>query len=417
MIKDVEDKAVGEKRVLLERVELEDPGDLKGYEALGGFTGLDKAHEMSPEAVIETVKDSGLRGRGGAGFPCGVKWELARQSPNPDKVLILNADEGEVGTFKDRYILEHNPYMVLEGMAIGAYAIGADKGYIYLRDEYHYLLTSLEKAVSECKEEGYLNDLEVEIVEGAGAYICGEESALMNSIEGKRGESRYRPPFPPEKGLFEQPTIINNVETLSNVPLIVEKGAEWYAALGTEKSKGTKLFCVSGDVKRPGVYELELGTSLKEVMGLSGAESPKWVQVGGSTGRLIPSDRLDTALSYEGVLGSGAVMVSNGTRDVIEFVYRTLEFLNEESCGKCAPCREGTEVLVEILGRLTQGEGSEQDLINLETLSEVMMDASLCGLGQTAPIPVLDSLRYFREVYEARIEQSLYLRGLRTVKA
>ncbi len=406
---------MGEKRVLLERIALTEPGDLKVYEALGGFKGLEKARGMSPEDVIETVKASGLRGRGGAGFPCGVKWELARQSPSPEKVLILNADEGEVGTFKDRYILEHNPYMVLEGMAISAYAIGAHKGYIYLRDEYHYLLGALEDAMTRCKERGYLKDLEIEIVEGAGAYICGEESALMNSIEGKRGESRYRPPFPPEKGLFEQPTIINNVETLSNVPLIMEKGAEWYGSLGTEKSRGTKLFCVSGDVKRPGVYELEMGTSLRELLDLSGAEPPKWVQVGGSTGRLIPADRLDTVLSYESVLGSGAVMVFNGTRDVIEFVYRTLEFLNEESCGKCAPCREGTEVMVEILGRLMEGEGSEQDLINLETLSEVMMDASLCGLGQTAPIPVLDSLRYFRGVYEARIEQSMYLRGLRTV--
>lgn len=407
---------MGEKRVLLDRVELEAPGDLRGYEALGGFKGLEKALGMSPEDVIETVKASGLRGRGGAGFPCGVKWELARQSPSPDKVLILNADEGEVGTFKDRHILEHNPYMVLEGMAIGAYAIGAHKGYIYLRDEYHYLLGALEDAITRCKEKGYLKDLEIEIVEGAGAYICGEESALMNSIEGERGESRYRPPFPPEKGLFEKPTIINNVETLLNVPLMMEKGAEWYAALGTGKSKGTKLFCVSGDVKTPGVYELELGTSLKELLDLSGSQPPKWVQVGGSTGHLIPADQLDTALSYEGVLGSGAVMVFNGTRDVMAFVYRTLVFLNEESCGKCAPCREGTEVLVEILGRLNEGEGSESDLTNLETLCEVMMDASLCGLGQTVPIPVLDSLRYFREVYEARIEQSVYLRGLRTVK-
>ncbi|MDZ7698652.1 MAG: SLBB domain-containing protein [Deltaproteobacteria bacterium] len=272
MIKDVEDKAVGEKRVLLERIELTDPVDLKGYEALGGFKGLEKARGMSPEEVIESVKASGLRGRGGAGFPCGVKWDLARKSPGPEKMLILNADEGEVGTFKDRYILEHNPYVVLDGMAISAYAIGASKGYIYLRDEYHYLLSALEAAIGQCKAKGYLKDLEIEIIEGAGAYICGEESALMNSIEGKRGESRYRPPFPPEKGLFEKPTIINNVETLINVPLIMEKGADWYTSLGTEKSKGTKLFCVSGDVKNPGVYELELGTSLKELLDLSGAE-------------------------------------------------------------------------------------------------------------------------------------------------
>jgi NADH-quinone oxidoreductase subunit F len=416
MIRNLEDKTVGEKRVLLEKAELMDPGDMGSYEALEGFKALDKARGMSPEEVIEAIKVSGLRGRGGAGFPCGVKWELARKSLVAEKVLILNADEGEVGTFKDRYILEHNPYLVLEGMAISAYAIGASKGYIYLRDEYHYLLNSLEKAISECREKGYLQDLDIEMREGAGAYICGEESALMNSIEGKRGESRFRPPFPPEKGLFEKPTIINNVETLINVPLIIEKGAEWYGALGTKESKGTKLFCVSGDVKNPGVYELELGSSLKALLDLSGAGSPKWVQVGGSTGSIVPSDRLDTPLSYETVLGSGAVMVFDESRDVIEFMYRTLEFLNEESCGKCAPCREGTEVMMEILGRLTRGEGSEVDLMNLETLSEVMMDASLCGLGQTAPIPVLDSLRYFREAYETRIEQSVYLRGLSTVK-
>ncbi|MFO7984893.1 MAG: NADH-ubiquinone oxidoreductase-F iron-sulfur binding region domain-containing protein [Desulfatiglandaceae bacterium] len=416
MIRDLKEKAVPEKRILLDNVKAIDPEDIKSYESRGGFKALHQVLGMSPEEVIEVVKASGLRGRGGAGFLCGAKWELARKSSGDEKVLICNADEGEVGTFKDRYILQHNPFVLLEGMAISGYAIGAKKAYIYLRAEYHYLLKGLLDAIDQCKEKGYLKDLDIEIREGAGAYICGEESALMNSIEGKRGESRFRPPFPPEKGLFGKPTIINNVETLMNVPLIMEKGSSWYQGLGTEKSKGTKLFCVSGDVKRPGVYEMELGCSLRELVeDLAGAEAVKWVQVGGSAGGIVPSDQLNTTLSYETVLGSGTVMVFDESRDVLDFVYHTLEFLNEESCGKCAPCREGTEVMVEILGRLTKGEGSEEDLTNLETLSDVMMSTSLCGLGQAAPIPVLDTLKYFRNEYENRISQSVFLRRLKTL--
>ena len=405
-----------EKRILLNNVDEIDAGDIGSYESLGGFKALKKALGMSPEEVVGEVKASGLRGRGGAGFPCGAKWELCRTSPGEMKYLICNADEGEVGTFKDRHILQKNPFALLEGMAICAYAIGAKKGYIYLRAEYRYLLQGLQKAVDQCKEKGYLKDLDLEIREGAGAYICGEESALMNSIEGKRGESRFRPPFPPTSGLFESPTIINNVETLINVPVIIEKGSAWYQGLGTEKSKGTKLFCVSGDVARPGVYEMELGCSLRElVVDLAGAKDVRWVQVGGSTGAIIPGENLDTALAYETVLGSGAVMVFDRSRDVIDFVYRTVEFLNEESCGKCAPCREGTEVMVEILGRLVHGEGVEGDLECLEELSRAMKLSSLCGLGQTAPVPVLDTLKYFRKDYENRISQSVLLRSLKTI--
>lgn len=416
MIKDLEENAVPEKRILLENVKAINPANIKSYESQGGFKALHQALKRSPEEVIEEVKASGLRGRGGAGFLCGAKWELARKSPGDEKVLICNADEGEVGTFKDRYILQHNPFALLEGMAISGYAVGAKKAYIYLRAEYRYLLKGLSAAIDQCRRKGVLKNLDVEIREGAGAYICGEESALMNSIEGKRGESRYRPPFPPEKGLFNKPTIINNVETLVNIPLIVERGSSWYQALGTKESKGTKLFCVSGDVKRPGVYEMELGCSLRELVEeLAGAVGVKWVQVGGSTGRIIPSDQLDTRLGYETVLGSGAVMVFDESRDVLDFVYHTLEFLNEESCGKCAPCREGTEVMVEILGRLVSGEGSEADLVNLETLSEAMISTSLCGLGQSAPVPVLDTLTYFREAYDNRISQSVFLRRLKAL--
>jgi NADH:ubiquinone oxidoreductase subunit F (NADH-binding) len=406
---------VPENRILLKNCRTIDPGDLSSYEGTGGFKALEKARGMSPEAVIEEITASGLRGRGGAGFPCGAKWELARRSAGDRKYLICNADEGEVGTYKDRYLLQHDPFSLLEGMAIAGYAIGARDAYIYLRAEYHYLLAGLMKAISQCRDKGYLDDLNITVQEGAGAYICGEESALMNSIEGKRGESRFRPPFPPEKGLFQMPTIINNVETLANVPLIIEKGAAWFSGLGTDKSKGTKLFCVSGDVAKPGVYELTLGSSLKEVLDLAGAKDIGWVQVGGSTGRVLPANALETVLSYETVLGSGAVMVFDEGRDVLDFVYRTVLFLNEESCGKCTPCREGTEVMKEILGRLVAGDGMEGDIEALESLSETMMLTSLCGLGQTAPVPVLDTLKYFREDYENRVRQSVLLRGLKGV--
>ncbi len=404
-----------EKRILLRNCGVIDPGELAAYLEQDGYKGLEKARAMRPEAVIQEVKVSGLRGRGGAGFPSGVKWELARKAPGEEKVLICNADEGEVGTFKDRYILQYDPFSLLEGMAIAGYAIGAKRGYIYLRAEYRYLLEDLKKAITQAEDKGYLDGLEITVCEGGGAYICGEESALMNSLEGKRGEARFRPPFPPTSGLFEKPTIINNVETLANVPQILLNGSSWYQKLGTEESKGTKVFCVSGDVERPGVYELELGSELKEVLELAGGRNVKWVQVGGSTGAIIPGERLDTPLSYETVLGSGAVMVFDKGRDVLDFVYRTVEFLNEESCGKCTPCREGTEAMKEMLGRLVQGEGMEGDIPALEELSAAMKDASLCGLGQTAPIPVLDTLKYFRKDYENRISQSVLLRSMRGI--
>ena len=410
---------MSEKRILLKNCEKIAPDNIDTYLKQGGFKALKKAREkMSPKEVIEAIKTSGLRGRGGAGFPCGSKWELAKKSKGAKKFLICNADEGEVGTFKDRYVLQHDPFSVIEGMAIAAYAIGAKKGYIYLRGEYHYLLEGLKKAITQTKEKGFLKGLDIEIEEGAGSYICGEESALMNSIEGKRGEARFRPPFPPTSGLFEKPTIINNVETLMNVPHIILKGAKWYSKLGTGESKGTKLFSVSGDVARPGVYEMELGCSLKElVKDLAGAKEVKMVQIGGSTGGIVPGSMIDTALSYETVLGSGAVTVFDETRDVIDFVYRTVEFLNEESCGKCTPCREGTEVMVEVLGRLARGEGVQTDIRTLEELSETMMLSSMCGLGQGVPIPVLDTLKYFRNDYENRINQSVFLRSLKTINA
>jgi len=367
---------------------------------------------MGPDKVIAEVKASNLRGRGGAGFPCGTKWDLARSAPGDEKFLICNADEGEVGTFKDRYIIEHDPFSLLEGIGIAAYAIGAKKAYIYLRAEYHYLLDGLKGAISHAVTKGLL-DIDIEVQEGAGAYICGEESALMNSLEGKRGEARFKPPFPPTSGLFGKPTIINNVETLMNIPPIIEKGASWFSGIGTAKSAGTKVFSVSGDVARPGVYEFPMGSRLSELLTLAGASDVKMVQIGGATGGVVPASMIETPLSYETVLGSGAIMVLNATRDVIDFVHRTMEFLNEESCGECTPCREGTEVMVEILERLAKGNGIEEDITTLENLSTVMMDSALCGLGQAAPVPVLDTLKYFRNDYENRIKQSVFLRTLR----
>jgi len=399
---------VPEKWIVLRNCGVIDPKRITTYLDRDGFKALKKAlAEMPPEQLIEEIKVSGLRGRGGAGFPCGLKWELARKAQGDEKYVICNADEGEVGTFKDRYILERDPFTLIEAMAIAGYAIGAKRGYIYLRAEYHHLLDLLGKAISQAREKGFLDHFEIDIHEGAGSYICGEESALMESIEGKRGEVRYRPPFPPSRGLWGKPTIINNVETLMNIPQVILNGAHWFNQIGTERSKGTKVFSVSGDVKKSGVYELVLGSQLRElVMDLALAEKVKIIQVGGATGRIIPYYMIDTPLSFETILGAGAITVFDESRDIIDIVYRTIEFLAEECCGKCAPCREGTEVMVEILERFSCGEGIERDIGVLEELSNAMMLSSLCGLGQAAPNPVVDSLQYFRSAYESRIRKN-----------
>ena len=403
-----------EKRIVLKNCELIDPKDIHTYLERGGFKALAKAlNDMTSDTVIEEVKLSGLRGRGGAGFPCGLKWEAARRTEADEKFLICNADEGEMGTFKDKYIMQNDPFTLIEGIAIAAYAIGAKTAYVYLRGEYRYLIPILRNGIQQATGKGLLDSLNLEVREGAGAYVCGEESALMNSIEGRRGEARYRPPFPPVSGLFGKPTVINNVETLTNIPQIIMNGASWFSAIGTEKSKGTKVFSVSGDVKKPGIYELVMGSNLKElVFERARAKRVKAVQVGGAAGMIIPGSKIDTPLSFETVLGSGAVTVFDESRDIIDMVYRTAEFFAEESCGKCAPCREGTQVLLEVLGRLTRGEGSHGDIEILEDLSQVMMDSSLCGLGQSACVPVADSLRHFRSDYENRINQSMYLKKL-----
>ena len=403
-----------QKRVVLKNDGIINPKNITSYLKRDGFRALEKAKkEMTPEKIIEEVTASSLLGRGGAGFPCGLKWKLARENPADEKFLICNADEGEVGTFKDRYILEHDPFTLIEAIAIAGFAVGAKRAYLYLRAEYHYLFNLLHNAIRQAKEKGFLEHLEIDLREGAGAYMCGEESGLMNSIEGMRGEARYKPPFPPSKGLWGRPTVINNVETLMNIPPIILNGSQWFKKMGTEQSKGTKVFSVSGDVEKPGVYELELGSKLSElVIELASAKKIKMVQVGGATGRIIPQSMIDTPLSYETVLGSGAVIVYEESRDMIDVMYRNMEFLAEESCGKCTPCREGTEAMVEILGRLAKGEGREEDIEVLEDLSSAMTLSSLCGLGQGAPVPVIDTLNHFRKDYENRIEQSIFLRSL-----
>ena len=404
---------MAEKRIVLGNCGVIDPQNIETYLAKGGFKAFIKARDkMKPQGIVEEIKKSGLTGRGGAGFPCGLKWELARNTKAKTKYLICNADEGEVGQFKDKYLLSKDPFTLIEGMLIAGLAIGAQQAFIYLRAEYHVLYDQLCRAIEQAKEKGFLKHLDIKVFEGAGSYICGEESALMNSIEGRRGESRYKPPYPPTSGLWDKPTIINNVETLMNVPHIINNGAAWFSAMGTKRSKGTKVFCVSGDVARPGVYELEMGSPLKELLiGLAGAKDIKAVQIGGSAGSIIPASMIDTPLAHETFLGSGAVVALNSSRDIIDIVHNDMHFLNEESCGKCTPCREGTEVILEILGRLTRGEGVAGDISALEDLARTMALASLCGLGQAAAVPVLDSLKYFREEYINRIDQSLFLRS------
>lgn len=394
-------------RVVLRNCGVIDPKRIATYLERDGFKALAKVRQMTPEAVINEVKASGLRGRGGAGFPCGIKWEGARKSPGDEKYVICNADEGEVGTFKDQYILERDPFTLIEAMAIAGYVIGAKAGYIYLRAEYHHLFERLQNAINQAKKSGFLNGFDIAIREGAGAYICGEESALMESIEGMRGEPRYRPPFPTTSGLWGKPTIINNVETLMNIPQIILNGAGWFRQMGTEKSQGTKVFSVSGDVGKPGVYELVLGSPLRELVEeLALAQKVKLVQIGGATGRILPYKMIDTPLAFETVLGAGAVTVFDESRDVIDIVYQTMAFLTEESCGKCTPCRQGTEVMLEILERFTRGKGTKKEIKDLADLSWVMMVTSLCGLGQAAPNPVIDTLQYFREDYESRVPGS-----------
>jgi NADH:ubiquinone oxidoreductase subunit F (NADH-binding)/NAD-dependent dihydropyrimidine dehydrogenase PreA subunit/(2Fe-2S) ferredoxin len=400
-----------------------DPEDIDSYISREGYVAVKKVlTTMSPQEAIDMIKASGLRGRGGAGFPTGVKWDMAIKAPGPIKYLICNADEGDPGAFMDRSVVEGNPHAVIEGMIIGAYAIQAPYGYVYIRAEYPLAVERLHLAIKQAKERGFLGkdilgkgfDFNVKVKLGAGAFVCGEETALIASIEGKRGQPRAKPPFPVQKGLWGYPTIINNVETLANVPYIMRKGAEWYAAMGTEKSKGTKVFALTGKILNSGLIEVPMGIPLREVIydiggGIEGGKKLKAVQTGGPSGGCIPASIIDTTLDYESlgkvgsIMGSGGMVVLDETDCMVNVAKYFLEFTKSESCGKCVPCRIGTKRLLEILTRITEGKGREGDLDLLETLSIDVKTSSLCGLGQSAPNPVLSTIKYYRDEYEAHI--------------
>lgn len=401
------------------------PEQIEEYIAVGGYEALAKAvTTMSPEDVIEEVKKSGLRGRGGGGFPTGMKWQFAKASVSDKKYVICNADEGDPGAFMDRSVLEGDPHKILEGMAICGYAIGADEGYIYVRAEYPLAIKRLRIAIEQAEAMGLLGDnifgsgfsFKLHIKEGAGAFVCGEETALMASIEGKRGMPRPRPPFPAVAGLWGKPTNINNVETFGNVTSIITNGADWYAGFGTEKSKGTKVFALTGKINNTGLAEVPMGITMREIIydiggGITGGKKFKAVQIGGPSGGCLPESMLDLSIDYDSLTAAGAMMGSGGLVvmdedtcmvDVAKFF---LNFTQSESCGKCTPCREGTKRMLEILTRITEGQGREGDIELLEELARNIKETALCGLGQTAPNPVLSTLKYFRHEYEAHIKE------------
>ena len=414
-----------QKKVVLSNCGAIDPEEIEEYIAAGGYEALGRVlTEMSQDEVIEEIKRSGLRGRGGAGFPTGVKWELVRKAPGSEKYVICNADEGDPGAFMDRAILEGDPHAVLEGMAIAAYAVGAKRGYIYVRAEYPLAIQRLKRAISQAREYGLLGDdifesgfsFDVELRMGAGAFVCGEETALIASIEGRRGEPRPRPPYPAQSGLWGKPTLINNVETFANVRHIVQNGAEWFSAIGTETSKGTKVFALAGQVKNTGLVEVPMGITLRELIFEVGGGVPegrkfKAVQIGGPSGGCLPEELLDVPVDYESlrehgaIMGSGGVIVLDDSACMVNVAKFFLQFTADESCGKCPPCRVGTQMMLEILNRITEGRGTEEDLERLEELAQLVKSASLCGLGQTAPNPVLSTLRYFRDEYLAHIRE------------
>ena len=410
-------------RIVLKNCGYINPDNIEEYIARGGYEGLGKAlTTMTPAQVIEEVKISGLRGRGGGGFPTGLKWSFAAKSPGPKKYVICNADEGDPGAFMDRSLIEGDPHSIIEGMMLGAYAIGADEGYIYCRAEYPLAIERLKTAIAQAEDFGLMGtdilgtgfNFTLHIKEGAGAFVCGEETALMGSIEGRRGMPMPRPPFPAVHGLWGKPTNINNVETWANVAQIIVNGGAWYASMGTEKSKGTKVFALTGKVKHTGLVEVPMGITLREIIfdiggGILNDKKFKAVQIGGPSGGCLTEAHLDLPVSYESLTGAGAIMGSGGMVvmdedncmvDVAKFF---LEFTQRESCGKCVPCREGTKHMLLLLEKITSGRGTMEDLTTLEQLADMVKEMSLCGLGQTAPNPVLTTLRYFRDEYEAHI--------------
>ena len=419
-------------RWVLKNCGLIDPAEIDEYIAQGGYAALSKALKgMSPEEVCDTVETSGLRGRGGGGFPAGRKWKFAQQRPADQKYLICNADEGDPGAFMDRAVIEGDPHRLVEGMALAAYAIGASKAYVYIRAEYPLAIERLRQAIAQAEAYGLLGEnilgtpfsLKLIIKMGAGAFVCGEETALIHSIEGKRGMPRPRPPFPAVSGLFGKPTVINNVETLANLPGIVDKGADWFCSLGTESSKGTKVFALSGKVSRTGLVEVAMGTTMRQIVfdaggGVPNGKAYKAVQIGGPSGGCIPEQHLDIDVDYESLktvgamMGSGGLVVMDEDTCMVDVAKFFMDFIQRESCGKCIPCREGTRRMLEILQRITRGRRNESgvdalerfhSVLHLKQLAETIRDTSLCGLGQTAPNPVLSTLRWFRDEYEAHI--------------
>ncbi len=404
-----------------------DPEDIGAYISVDGYKAVRKVlKNMKPKKVTEEIKRSGLRGRGGAGFPTGVKWEICHGVKADQKYIICNADEGDPGAFMDRAVIEGNPHAVIEGMIIGAYAIGASKGYVYIRAEYPLAVERLKKALIDARKKNFLGknilkkkfDFDIKIKLGAGAFVCGEETALIASIEGQRGMPRAKPPFPVHSGLWGKPTVINNVETLANVPYIIRKGADWFSSFGTEKSKGTKVFALTGKVKNSGLIEVPMGISLKEIIydiggGLDKKRKFKAVQTGGPSGGCIPKSQIGINVDYESltkvgsIVGSGGMVVLDDTDCMVSIAKFFLEFTQAESCGKCVPCRVGTKRLLEILDRITAGKGRDGDIELLEDLGNDIKASSLCGLGQTAPNPILSTIKYFRPEYEAHINDSI----------
>ena len=410
-------------RIALRNCGTINPEEIDEYIARGGYLALEKVlTEMEPEDVIDTIKDSQLRGRGGGGFPTGVKWSFAAAQQVAQKYVCCNADEGDPGAFMDRSVLEGDPHSVIEAMAIAGYAIGANQGYVYVRAEYPIAVERLSIAIKQAEEYGLLGkdifgkgfDFDLEIRLGAGAFVCGEETALMTSVEGHRGEPRPRPPFPAVKGLFGKPTILNNVETYANIPVIILKGAEWFSHIGTEKSKGTKVFAVGGKINNTGLVEIPMGTTLREIIydicgGIPNGKKFKAAQTGGPSGGCIPASELDTPIDYDSLIalgsmmGSGGLIVMDEDTCMVDLAKFFLEFTVDESCGKCPPCRIGTKRMLEIVTRITEGKGQPEDLEKLEILARNIKASALCGLGQTAPNPVLSTMKYFRDEYMAHV--------------
>jgi len=401
------------------------PKNIDEYIARDGYFALAKALQMKPEEIIDEIKNSGLRGRGGAGFPTGLKWEFTFKTPADQKYIVCNADEGEPGTYKDRLIMEGDPHSVIEAMVIAGYAVGATKGYIYIRGEYYGSVENLKKAIKDAYEYGFLGsnilnsnfsfDLYIRL--GAGAYVCGEETALLESLEGHAGRPRLKPPYPPQSGLFEKPTVINNVETLANIPPIILKGADWFKSMGTESSPGTKVFCFAGNLSNRGIVELPMGVKVKDLLALSGGvaggNTLKMVQTGGIAGTFISTDKFEVPLDYDsfakyGVsLGSGVILGVNDKHCVVDIALNVMKFFKHESCGKCTPCREGTKIAVTILEKMSKFEGTENNLEELIEIANVAKNTALCGLGQSFSVPLLSLIENFKNEFLEHIEKKV----------